>query len=73
MIKLRHDLSVFVNCCSRGLVGTPTYLINGVKVEEANDGWTEGDWAKIFDPIMKPEPGFSMKFHSLQKLNVTRQ
>ncbi|KAG0555245.1 hypothetical protein KC19_12G155500 [Ceratodon purpureus] len=39
--------------CSRGVVGTPTYLVNGMTVIGANDGWSVDDWAKILDSMVK--------------------
>jgi 2-hydroxychromene-2-carboxylate isomerase len=39
--------------CSRGVVGTPTYLVNGVAVAGADESWSVDQWAKVFDPIVK--------------------
>lgn len=50
--------------CSRGVVGTPTYLVNGVAVAGADDSWSVEDWGKLFDPMMK-SPGFGMLYSSL--------
>jgi hypothetical protein len=49
--------------CSRGVVGTPTYLVNGVNVAGADDSWSVDDWAKIFDPIVKAT-GLGMTYPS---------
>ncbi|CAF3403679.1 unnamed protein product [Rotaria sp. Silwood1] len=37
--------------CSRGVVGTPTFLINGVTIS-ANSAWSLDDWKSVIDPIL---------------------
>jgi len=37
--------------CSRGVVGTPTFLINGVAVS-ADASWSLADWKSVIDPIL---------------------
>lgn len=37
--------------CSRGAVGTPTFLINGVVVS-ADASWSLADWKSVIDPIL---------------------
>ncbi|CAF3161471.1 unnamed protein product [Rotaria socialis] len=37
--------------CSRGVVGTPTFLINGVATS-ADDSWSLADWKSVIDPIL---------------------
>ncbi|CAF3126390.1 unnamed protein product [Rotaria sp. Silwood2] len=37
--------------CSRGVVGTPTFFINGV-VTSANSAWSLDDWKSVIDPIL---------------------
>lgn len=46
--------------CSRGVVGTPTYLVNGVTVGGADESWSVNEWAKVFDPLVK-SPGFILE------------
>jgi len=37
--------------CSRGVVGTPTFLINGVATS-ADASWSLADWKSVIDPIL---------------------
>jgi len=37
--------------CSRGVVATPTFLINGVATS-ADDSWSLDDWKSVIDPIL---------------------
>ncbi|CAF3312408.1 unnamed protein product [Rotaria sp. Silwood2] len=37
--------------CSRNVVGTPTFLINGVAVS-ADASWSVDDWKSVIDPIL---------------------
>ncbi|CAF1179837.1 unnamed protein product [Adineta steineri] len=37
--------------CSRGIVGTPTFLINGVATS-ADASWSLADWKSVIDPIL---------------------
>jgi len=37
--------------CSRGVVGTPTFFINGVATS-ASDSWSLADWKSVIDPIL---------------------
>ncbi|UJR27385.1 hypothetical protein I4U23_008675 [Adineta vaga] len=37
--------------CSRGVVGTPTFFINGVTTS-ASSSWTLDDWKSVIDPIL---------------------
>ncbi|CAF0807474.1 unnamed protein product [Adineta ricciae] len=37
--------------CSRGVVGTPTFLINGVATG-ADASWSLNDWKSVIDPIL---------------------
>lgn len=46
--------------CSRGVVGTPTYFVNGVTVGGADESWSVNEWAKVFDPLVKL-PGFILE------------
>lgn len=46
--------------CSRGVVGTPTYLVNGVTVGGADESWSVNEWVKVFDPLVK-SPGFILE------------
>eukprot|EP00742_Colponemidia_sp_Colp-10_P004023 GILJ01004291.1.p1 GENE.GILJ01004291.1~~GILJ01004291.1.p1 ORF type:complete len:266 (-),score=26.78 GILJ01004291.1:164-961(-) len=36
--------------CSRGVAGTPSYLVNGVAVN-ADTNWTLADWKSLLDPL----------------------
>eukprot|EP00897_Mesotaenium_endlicherianum_P000609 jgi/Mesen1/10549/ME000083S10059 len=38
--------------CHRGVVATPTYLVNGVTVLGADDTWTVARWQKLLDPLV---------------------
>ncbi|CAI5948407.1 unnamed protein product [Closterium sp. NIES-65] len=40
--------------CSRAVVGTPTYLVNGVAVPMAAAEWTIYDWRALLDPLVAP-------------------
>lgn len=46
--------------CSRGVVGTPTYFVNGVTVGGADESWSVNEWAKVLDPLVKL-PGFILE------------
>jgi protein-disulfide isomerase len=37
--------------CSRGVVGTPTFFINGVSIN-ASPSWSLADWKSVIDPIL---------------------
>ncbi|CAF1055546.1 unnamed protein product, partial [Didymodactylos carnosus] len=37
--------------CSRGISGTPVFLLNGVYVDE--DEWLLEDWQTVIDPLLK--------------------
>lgn len=37
---------------SRGVVGTPSFLVNGVAVPGADDSWTIYDWRALIDPLL---------------------
>ena len=39
--------------CSRGVSGTPTFMINGVVVD-ADPAWALSDWVKVIDPLLAP-------------------
>jgi hypothetical protein len=55
--------------CSRGVVGTPTFLVNGVAVAGADESWSVDEWAKVLDPIMKGN-GFGYAQLQLEKRKV---
>lgn len=38
--------------CSRGVVATPTFLVNGVAVQGADDTWMLRDWEALLDPFL---------------------
>ncbi|CAI7926433.1 unnamed protein product, partial [Closterium sp. NIES-54] len=40
--------------CSRAVVGTPTFLLNGVAVPIAAAEWTIYDWRALLDPLVAP-------------------
>ena len=37
--------------CSRGITGTPTFLLNGVYIS-ADSSWALSDWQSVIDPII---------------------
>eukprot|EP00850_Spirogloea_muscicola_P009094 SM000050S17019 [mRNA] locus=s50:413295:414135:- [translate_table: standard] len=39
--------------CSRSVVATPSYLVNGVHVEAADETWTITDWKRLLDPLVR--------------------
>jgi len=39
--------------CSRGVTGTPNFLVNGVFVE-ADSSWALSDWQTLINPILNP-------------------
>ncbi|ESO97752.1 hypothetical protein LOTGIDRAFT_104342 [Lottia gigantea] len=39
--------------CSRGVVGTPTFMVNDVVVA-GSPTWTLNDWTKLIDSVLKP-------------------
>jgi len=45
--------------CSRGVVGTPTFFINGIGVS-ADASWTFADWRSVLDPLLAP--GMDMNY-----------
>jgi len=42
--------------CSRGVVGTPTFFMNGVAIS-ADDSWSLDDWKTVIDPILAQAEG----------------
>jgi uncharacterized membrane protein YjgN (DUF898 family) len=38
--------------CSRGITGTPSFLLNGVAVQGQPD-WTLKDWQAVIDPVLQ--------------------
>jgi hypothetical protein len=40
--------------CSRGVLGTPTYLVNGVQVQ-ADPDWGLAQWRQMLDPLLQPQ------------------
>ena len=42
---------------SRGVTGTPTFLLNGV-VADATPSWTLDDWTKVIDPLLLKAPAY---------------
>jgi len=40
--------------CSRGVTGTPTFIINGVYTS-ADDTWTEADWYTLIDGLLQQQ------------------
>jgi len=40
--------------CSRGVTGTPTFIINGVYTS-ADDTWTEADWYALIDGLLQQQ------------------
>lgn len=46
--------------CSRGVVATPTFLVNGVAVQGADDTWRLRDWKVLLDPFF-PQSGMPAK------------
>lgn len=38
--------------CSRGVTGTPSYVLNGVPFEADSD-WTYEQWKEVIDPLIK--------------------
>lgn len=65
--RYAYDLSVFMflvlvflNLCemftfqygtSRGVIGTPTFLVNGFATQ-ADDSWTLADWIALLNPLL---------------------
>lgn len=39
--------------CSRNVVGTPTYMVNGVQVQ-ADPTWGLAQWRQMLDPLLQP-------------------
>ncbi|CAI5466057.1 unnamed protein product [Closterium sp. Yama58-4] len=50
--------------CSRAVVGTPTYLVNGVAVPMAAAEWTIYDWRALLDPLVTPTARLGANAHS---------
>lgn len=48
--------------CSRGVLGTPTFFVNGVQVN-GQPSWTLSDWRIILDPLLQPQPTAQQKKH----------
>eukprot|EP00897_Mesotaenium_endlicherianum_P005220 jgi/Mesen1/4726/ME000241S03762 len=38
--------------CHRAVIATPTFLVNGVVVQGADDSWTLSQWRKLLDPLL---------------------
>jgi hypothetical protein len=38
--------------CSRAVVGTPYFFVNGIPLYDADSSWTFADWAEIIDPLL---------------------
>lgn len=41
--------------CSKGVLGTPTFFVNGVFVN-GDPSWTLADWRQVLDPLLQPQP-----------------
>jgi len=41
--------------CSRGVLGTPTFFVNGVNVN-GDPSWTLAEWRTLLDPLLQPLP-----------------
>ena len=46
--------------CSRGVLGTPTFFVNGVFVN-GSPSWTLADWRQILDPLLQPQPSMMVE------------
>lgn len=46
--------------CSRGVLGTPTFFVNGVQVN-GQPSWALSDWRMIMDPLLQPQPTKQVK------------
>ncbi|XP_076108441.1 uncharacterized protein LOC143076506 [Mytilus galloprovincialis] len=64
-MKLATDEMVNEDCrvawkyaCSRGVTGTPTFMINDVVVA-ADPAWQVSEWNKVVDPLLKKSLGVS--------------
>eukprot|EP00455_Lapot_gusevi_P048458 TRINITY_DN669_c0_g1_i1.p1 TRINITY_DN669_c0_g1~~TRINITY_DN669_c0_g1_i1.p1 ORF type:complete len:279 (+),score=107.33 TRINITY_DN669_c0_g1_i1:59-838(+) len=44
--------------CSRGVSGTPTFLVNGVQVQ-ADPSWGLTEWRQVIDPLLSQTPTFT--------------
>ncbi|CAI5491463.1 unnamed protein product [Closterium sp. Naga37s-1] len=53
--------------CSRAVVGTPTFLLNGVAVPIAAAEWTIYEWRALLDPLVAPSV-LDSHSHSPRKL-----
>jgi protein-disulfide isomerase len=42
--------------CSKGVLGTPTFFVNGVNIPAADPTWTLSDWQILLDPLLQPQP-----------------
>ena len=41
--------------CSRGVVATPTFAVNGVTVPGADESWSIYDWRTLLEPLVPPK------------------
>ena len=48
--------------CSRGVAGTPTFLLNGVYIS-ADASWSLSDWQSVINPILKAAAARSARAH----------
>lgn len=55
--KVEEDTRIeWKYCCTRGVAGTPTFMVNDVNVFNADPTWTLEDWRTIIDPLLAPSP-----------------
>ncbi|MCO5554698.1 hypothetical protein L7F22_008231 [Adiantum nelumboides] len=44
--------------CSRVVVGTPYFFVNGIPLYDADSAWTFSQWAKIIEPLIAQKSRF---------------
>jgi len=58
--------------CSRGVTGTPTFIINGVYTS-ADDTWTEQDWYTLIDGLLNQQKEKQMRLsYSFLEKNLSQ-
>lgn len=45
--------AVWDYACTRGVSGTPSYVLNGVPFEAADASWDFQDWFAVIDPLVR--------------------
>ena len=54
-VHLKSSRATLQYGCSRGVVATPTFAVNGVTVPSADESWSIYDWRTLLEPLVPPK------------------